>query len=240
MRDEKRPVAALLWYGAGLLPLTGVSLFWATTGGQQLMLQRIFLFVLGAALGGCLLLLAGERLRPQGAALANVAGGGEGASEIANPRGGDVAIEGNRSGGIGGDAGQSGLWPGGRGGDVVIKGDDAFGRGGSGGNSPTADGRGGRRTKSPAELQNMPTEFWRYGYGGSAANHPEYERRLKLLTQIRQEYLQAFPDDTKFIEAGIDAVPINWVNKRLEEIGETWRVDLTDGGYVLPPLPKEK
>ena len=36
-----------------------------------------------------------------------------------------------------------------------------------------------------------------------------------------------------FLQAGVDQVPISWVNKRLEEIGETWRVQLNDGGYVL-------
>jgi hypothetical protein len=151
-------------------------------------------------------------------------------------RGGDVSIEGNRSGGVGGDAGQSGLWPGGRGGDVNIKGDDAYGRGGAGGGSPMPDGRGGRAAKGPMELENAETKFWKYGRGGMGGNLPEYNRRMALLTKIRQEYIQEFPGEKSFIDAGIDPVPINWVNKRLEEMGETWRVTIGDSGYVLPPL----
>ena len=117
-----------------------------------------------------------------------------------------------------------------------MKGDLSYARGGSGSNAPQPDGRGGRRSKSPGELENLPTDMWRYGVGGRGANAPEYDRRLRILTRIREEYMEAFPDDVMFIQAGIDQVPISWVNKRLEEMGETWRVQLSDGGYVLPPL----
>jgi hypothetical protein len=48
--------------------------------------------------------------------------------------------------------------------------------------------------------------------------------------------MKAFPDDVPFINAGIDQVPVRWVNKRLEEIGEDWRVEMRDSGYILPPL----
>ncbi len=69
-------------------------------------------------------------------------------------RGGHATVEGNRSGGIGGDAGESGVVPGigvvlgGPGGDVAVKGDRSFARGGAGSNAPQPDGRGGRHTKS--------------------------------------------------------------------------------------------
>ena len=89
---------------------------------------------------------------------------------------------------------------------------------------------------SPGERENLPTSMWPFGYGGRGANAPEYDRRLRLLTQIRAEYMKAFPDDVPLIEAGIDPVPARWVNKRLEEMGETWRVTMGDGGYVMPPL----
>lgn len=160
---------------------------------------------------------------------------------LVGARGGDATVEGSRSGAIGGDAGERGLLPGGRGGDATVRGDNSYARGGSGGNAPLRpDGRGGRRTKSPGELENLPTAMWPYGYGGRGANDPEYDRRLRVLTQIREEYMKAFPDDVVFIQAGIDQVPISWVNKRLEEIGEIWRVELVDGGYVLPPLPSSR
>ena len=155
---------------------------------------------------------------------------------IALGRGGRATVEGNRSRAVGGDAGESGLWAGGAGGDAIVKGDDSAARGGAGSNSPQPDGRGGRRTKSPGELENLPTAFWPYGYGGRGANAPEYNRRLGILAQIRADFIRTFPDDKAFVDAGVDPVPVAWVNKRLEEIGEVWRVLMGDGGYILPPL----
>lgn len=89
---------------------------------------------------------------------------------VAPGKGGDAVVEGKRSGAIGGDAGDSGLWPGGPGGNALVRGDRSYARGGSGSNSPQPDGRGGRRTKSPGELENLPTAMWPYGYGGHGAN----------------------------------------------------------------------
>jgi hypothetical protein len=162
-------------------------------------------------------------------------------ASLVGGKGGHATVEGNRSGAVGGDAGDGGLYPGGPGGDAAVKGNDSFARGGDGGNAPqTTDGRGGRRTVGPGEKMGMQTSMWRAGYGGRGANAPEYDRRLKLLTPIRHEYMEMFPDDVMFIEAGVDPVPINWVNKRLEETGETWRVELANGGYLLPPLSPAK
>jgi hypothetical protein len=64
MRDDKRPVAELLWYSGGLIPLAAVCLIWASMGNQPVTAQRIILFVLGAAIGGFGLIGAGEYLRP--------------------------------------------------------------------------------------------------------------------------------------------------------------------------------
>ncbi len=153
--------------------------------------------------------------------------------------GGNAEVMGQRSGAVGGAGGMGGLGPGGRGGNAEVKGDDSYARGGDGGNAGQPDGRGGRRTLSPGERENLPTAMWPFGYGGRGANKPEYDRRLQLLMHIRQEYMKAFPDDLIFIEAGIDTVPTGWINKRLEEMDEQWRVTLKDGGYVLPPLPSQ-
>jgi hypothetical protein len=81
-----------------------------------------------------------------------------------------------------------------------------------------------------------PTEMWGFGRGGSGANAPEYDRRLSVLARIRNEYCAAFPDEVRFIDAGIDPVPVEWVNKRLEEIGEPWRVAGEITGYRMPAL----
>jgi hypothetical protein len=151
-------------------------------------------------------------------------------------RGGNATVEGKHSGAAGGTGGMGGIGPGGPGGDAAVKGDNSFARGGDGGNAGQPDGRGGPRTLSQGERLNLPTAIWPYGYGGRGANAPEYDRRRNLLKQIRAEFMKAFPDDVPFIEAGIDQVPISWVNKRLEELGEHWRVTMGEGGYVLPPL----
>lgn len=158
-------------------------------------------------------------------------------SDNGGGKGGNAKVSGNRSGAEGGAGGIGGLGVGGDGGNAEVEGDDSFARGGDGGNAGTVDGRGGRRTLSPGERLNLPTNMWPYGYGGAGANAPEYDRRLFILTQLRNEYLVAFPDDARFIHAGIDTVPEHWINKRLEELGERWRIELWRGGYVMPALP---
>jgi hypothetical protein len=150
--------------------------------------------------------------------------------------GGKARVFGNRSGAEGGIGGKGGVGPGGPGGDAEVTGNNSFARGGDGGNAGQPDGRGGPRTLSAGERLNLPTTMWPYGYGGRGANAPEYDRRINILARIRTEFMKSFPDDVVFIEAGIDVVPVSWVNKRLEELGESWRVTLKDGGYKLPPL----
>jgi hypothetical protein len=82
-----------------------------------------------------------------------------------------------------------------------------------------------------------PTNMWPFGRGGSSPNSPEYDRRLNLLAQVRREYMEMFPERVPFVQAGIDIVPIKWVNMRLHELGEAWRVlSAPDRGYVMPPL----
>jgi hypothetical protein len=53
---------------------------------------------------------------------------------------------------------------------------------------------------------------------------------------IRGEYLAKFPQDTTYIEAGVEPVPIDWINQRLVELRENWRVDTGLNGYILPAL----
>jgi hypothetical protein len=81
MRDERRPLAEFLWYVSGLIPLAGVSLIWASMGDQPVTPQRIILFIIGAAIGGCGLLAVGEMVRP--IALANAQ----------TPTGGSVVVQ---------------------------------------------------------------------------------------------------------------------------------------------------
>jgi hypothetical protein len=151
--------------------------------------------------------------------------------------GGSGTIVGNRGTVIGGRGGAGGTGgAGGDGGGGAVHGDDALVVGGDGGSAGTADGRGGRAAPSPIERMGGPSEYWRFGRGGVGGNQPEYNRRLEILAAIQRQYKETFPDEAPYVDAGVDAVPPNWVNKRLEELGEAWRVASGVGGYVLPPL----
>lgn len=160
---------------------------------------------------------------------------GPGFYTLIGPRrkGANAKVSGQKSGAEGGIGGEGGVGSGGPGGDAEVTGDNSFARGGDGGNAARPDGRGGRRTSSPGERLNLPTAMWPFGYGGPGANSPEYNRRLAILAKVRSEYLHAFKDDAVFIHAGIDSVPTNWVNKRLEELGENWSVHLNNAGYEM-------
>ena len=45
-----------------------------------------------------------------------------------------------------------------------------------------------------------------------------------------------FPEEVPYIDAGVDLVPTDWINQRLLECGESWRVEVGEAGYSLPPL----
>lgn len=158
-------------------------------------------------------------------------------SESIGGDGGSGTIIGNRGTVIGGRGGSSGVaGVGGKGGSGFIRGDDGLIIGGDGGNCGTADGRGGKSPKGPTERLGFSTSLWGYGRGAPGTNHPEYDRRIRLLAQLRTEYLAKFPTDVPYIEAGVDTVPIDWINQRLTECQETWHVGFSEGNYALPPL----
>lgn len=153
--------------------------------------------------------------------------------------GGGGEILGNHGRIVGGRGGR-GRVPGSKGGDGGsggrIVGDHGLIIGGDGGNAAQWDGRGGRATRSPAEVAGMPSFAWGFGRGGWGANAPEYDRRLAIMIRICDEYMEKFPNDAQYIRAGIDRVPVAWVNTRLSEINEIWRVDQGAEGFILPPL----
>ncbi|MEV0793592.1 hypothetical protein [Kribbella sp. NPDC050459] len=153
--------------------------------------------------------------------------------------GGSGAIFGNRGTVIGGNAGRGGMGgSGGRGGSGTVFGDDGLVIGGDGGDAGSEDGRGGRGARGPTERYGFETWKWGFGRGGGGPDAPEYTRRLGVLIQIRQEYLDKFAEDAPYILAGIDVVPVAWLNQRLDELGEGWHVVWGKEGYVLPPLPR--
>lgn len=151
--------------------------------------------------------------------------------------GGSGTIIGNRGTVIGGRGGRGGVTGvGGKGGSGFIQGNDGLVIGGDGGSCATADGRSGKVARGPTERLGFATKTWGYGRGGSADNHPEYNRRIKLLALFRSEYQVKFPSDAPYIDAGVDIVPTDWINQRLIECGESWQVLLGEAGYILPSL----
>lgn len=137
-------------------------------------------------------------------------------------------------GGRGGDGGSSGH--GGKGGDGFISGNDGMIIGGDGGSAASSDGRGGKGARGPTERFGFSTDIWGFGRGGSGVNHPEYDRRLDLLVEICEEYKAKFPDDARYVDAGIDRIPIDWINQRLVELDEDWLVVQGTNGNILPTL----
>lgn len=80
--------------------------------------------------------------------------------------------------------------------------------------------------------------MWKYSCGGRGVTAPECNRRLERLTEFRNEYMKMFPDAVVFISAGVEQVPTEWINARLRETDEPWRIGdtIVDGEYVMPPL----
>lgn len=151
--------------------------------------------------------------------------------------GGGGTILGDRGlviGGRGGNGGVTGV--GGKGGSGFVNGNDGVVIGGDGGNCATADGRGGKPAKGPAERFGMSSCMWGLGRGGAGANSPEYDRRVQLLSAICQEYKTKLPQDGFYVDAGIERVPADWVNQRLFELNESWQVLVGETGFLLPPL----
>jgi hypothetical protein len=154
-------------------------------------------------------------------------------------QGGSVRATGARATAMGGRGGRGGV--GGRGGDGgsgSVAGDDAIVIGGDGGDAARPDGGGGRGGRGPTDKFGFPSHMWGVGRGGRGACTPEFSRLLKVLSEVCKEYSERFPDDAPYIDAGLEQVPTAWLNQRLVELGERWRVDEDEGGpdRTLRPL----
>lgn len=153
--------------------------------------------------------------------------------------GGGATVFGDRATAMAGKAGRGGTsGRGGHGGAATAIGDDVVAIGGDGGDAGTPDGRGGRGASGPTERYGVDTSLWGYGRGGAGADDPEYRRRMQLLARVRQDYLVRFPQDQPYVAAGVDAIPVDWVNQRLDELGERWHVSWGQDGYELPALDR--
>jgi hypothetical protein len=103
------------------------------------------------------------------------------AAEAPVASGGRAEVTGNRSGAIGGSAGESGIVPGGPGGDAIVQGDDSLAIGGQGGGAPQSNGKGGRGGLAALGLGYntiMPDghRLSDFGRGGAGANTEEYDK----------------------------------------------------------------
>jgi hypothetical protein len=47
-----------------------------------------------------------------------------------------------------------------------------------------------------------------------------------------------FLERVPFIESGLEPVPVDWINQRLQELNEDWHVEPGPQGYLLPALSK--
>jgi hypothetical protein len=65
---------------------------------------------------------------------------------------------------------------------------------------------------------------------------PESTRRNVLLQNLRQEYILSHDGLSPALLAGTEPVPADWMNKRLEQMGQSWRVRVNGSEYqILPP-----
>jgi len=71
------------------------------------------------------------------------------------------------------------------------------------------------------------------------APESESARRNLLLSKLRQEYIFSHDGLSSALLAGTEPVPAEWMNKRLAQMGELWRVRVKGGEYevLLPNNP---
>lgn len=143
-------------------------------------------------------------------------------------QGGSAYAIGARSTAMGGQGGRGGLGPGGDGGHGFAAGDGSVSIGGNGGDAAQPGGVGGRGGRGPLDRFGTPSHMWGAGRGGRGGCAPEFIRLSEALSGICREYLQRFPQDAPFINAGLEQVPTDWLNQRLVELGERWQVDGDD------------
>jgi len=148
-------------------------------------------------------------------------------------------------GGRGGKAGGPGGARGGDGGGGDASGEGSIVIGGDGGDAGRADGRGGAGGASP--LKKLSAEVLAsfgltgsegYGQGGRGASSAEYDRSLRLLCRLSGEYASAHPSSPMTPMLGVLMPPVEWVNDRLSDLRESFRVELVDNetDFFLRPV----
>lgn len=160
-----------------------------------------------------------------------LSGGGMGGN--AKVMGNGVAIGG--SGGRGGKYGQ-----GGKGGSAELTG-DGLAVGGEGGSVDSdnvwyAPARSGYEIAREQLGQPIDPQMRKYGRGGMS---PEYLARYNVVENIRLEYFKN--NSLNYIDAieNVAAVPLDYVNQYLAELGHNWRARIVklDYEFYIPPEP---
>ena len=55
----------------------------------------------------------------------------------------------------------------------------------------------------------------------SGADHREYTRRIGVLADVHEHYSTVFPEGKRYVHAGVERLPVRFVNARLVELGRT-------------------
>ena len=150
-------------------------------------------------------------------------------------------------GGKGGKGGGRGEGRGGDGGGGDASGEGSMVIGGDGGDAGRGDGRGGTGGESP--LKKLSPELLAsfglsgnegFGQGGRGANSLEYEESLRVLCRLSAEYSSLQLDGHMIPMPGVLMPPVEWVNGRLTQMREAFRVELIDNGtdFIVQPAPQ--
>ena len=70
----------------------------------------------------------------------------------------------------------------------------------------------------------------------STSGEEEVVRRQKILAALRNEYVLSHDNVSPAVMSGVQSPPADWVNGRLKELGEKWRIG---DQYQQPALPPE-
>lgn len=182
----------------------------------------------------------GDAIASNGGTAIGGDGGAGGGSDAGRGGDGGNATASNNStaiGGKGGPSGGPGGGDGGKGGDAQAAHPGSTVGGGDGGGGGRGDGRGGKGAESPLKKMFSPEELEQLkkigvpmnaGAGGNGGNTPEYDRRVRVLQSLSTEFSKKHPEYCLAPMPGVNMPPVNWINTRLEEIKETFRVRLID------------
>jgi hypothetical protein len=154
-------------------------------------------------------------------------------------QGGTAKAEGEESWAFGGPGGRGGVGPGQSGSDARAT-PGTIVAGGEGGAAGHPDGRGGRGGRSFPHWRGIETHRLpdgRFpGEGGRGENTAAYDGKVATIRQLLREYYNTQPPPISMPDINA-AVPLYWLNKRLEQIGIEWRVRLDEDEFEFFPSP---